>query len=83
MSPYDSTTWPCWLLSSPGVAAIVVPGSPLECVSCVFKYMGGKRLGFSLERQVVLMAFEIWCLICRTSLLQRSLDALLAHSQTG
>lgn len=57
MSPYDSTTGPCWFLRSPGVTVIVVLGSPLVCVSCIFKYMRGKGLGFLLERQFVLMAF--------------------------
>lgn len=57
MSPYDSTTGPCWFLWSPGVTAIVVLGSPLVCVSCIFKYVRGKGLGFLLERQFVLMAF--------------------------
>lgn len=43
-SPRAGAVEPCWLLRSPGVTAITVLGSSLVCVSCIFKYMGGKGL---------------------------------------
>lgn len=55
VSPYDSTIEPFWLLRYPAVTAIAILGSALVCLSCIFKYLRGKGLGFSLVKQFVLM----------------------------
>lgn len=65
MSPYSGTMGPWWLLTSPGITAIAVLGSPCVRVSCIFRYMRGKGQGFWLEKPFVLMDFMTEWLICR------------------